>query len=195
MSAEDEAITTSLDGNEAHVENNNVAGHQYSEHQHTEQHEGGQVEHHDQNYQYDVSWVCNSCLIYNHSTSEVCSNCHMKREQVEQVPHHVQPPPVEVPTEGNDGQPTQEHAGGNENAIEEGAQVPAHSADTSFAQWPPGMPNHHEMGAGPTWICSKCQKENLQSKARCGSCQAWKNGERKNITRKTATVRVDPPQP
>mmetsp|Transcript_30098 Transcript_30098/g.62330 ORF Transcript_30098/g.62330 Transcript_30098/m.62330 type:complete len:743 (+) Transcript_30098:2-2230(+) len=184
----------SFNVNESHAENNNAVEHQYSEHQHTEQYDGEQVAHHDQNYHQDVSWVCNQCLIYNHSTSESCSNCHLKREQVEQAPQPVQPPEVEVPpSEGNEGQPTPEQVGGNSN--DEGAQIPANPTDNSLAQWAPATLHHHELEAQPTWVCPKCQKENLQSKARCGSCQAWKNGERKNITRKTATVQVDPPQP
>lgn len=194
MNAGDEAAAISFNGTESHAENSNAVGHQYSEHQNTGQYDGEQVAHHDQNYHQGVSWVCNQCLIYNHATSEICSNCHQKREQVQQAPQPVQPPQVEVPpSEGNEGQPMPENVGGN--SFQDGVQNPANPTDNTLVQWEPGTPHHHASEAQPTWLCAKCQKENLQSKARCGSCQAWKNGVRKNLTRKTATVLVDPPQP
>ncbi|KAL7542489.1 hypothetical protein ACHAXR_011817, partial [Thalassiosira sp. AJA248-18] len=32
------------------------------------------------------------------------------------------------------------------------------------------------------WVCHTCSKHNLPTKKRCGSCQSWRGGTRKNIT-------------
>mmetsp|Transcript_26252 Transcript_26252/g.55408 ORF Transcript_26252/g.55408 Transcript_26252/m.55408 type:complete len:820 (+) Transcript_26252:1081-3540(+) len=34
------------------------------------------------------------------------------------------------------------------------------------------------------WKCHKCQKDNLNAKARCGSCQAWRGGKRESYSKK-----------
>ena len=51
-------------------------------------------------------------------------------------------------------------------------------------------PEKSEETAPPTpWVCHTCGKNNLATKKRCGSCQSWRGGTRKNITGKTKKTR------
>lgn len=128
----------------------------------------------------DTSWVCGHCQIYNHSTSLQCVNCQQNKDQVLIQQAHHEAHHAEV----------QDHAGVSPPAGGEIQQPENNGMAASHWMPGPGAPLPHlEMmpNAGPhdgTWSCTKCGRANLETKARCSSCQGWKNGERQNMGRK-----------
>lgn len=112
-------------------------------------------------------WVCNECNHFNAVNNTRCDSCqcwqdnekihhsHIKNEDSHPNPHEQKANRVDHSAVGL--------------SVDAPGALPAHY----YAQ-SPEVHNWQDAQQQLPWVCPRCSRENLGSKARCGGCQKWK---------------------
>ncbi|KAL3781860.1 hypothetical protein HJC23_005400 [Cyclotella cryptica] len=112
-------------------------------------------------------WVCNGCNHMNSANKTRCDSCQCWKDHQSIQYGRINSQSSQINSRGYQSN----HANHSEVglSVENPSAMPAGYSKQSLE-----IQDGHDAKQQMTWMCPRCSKENLGTKARCGGCQKWK---------------------